>query len=76
MATIKAQNNQRNASNDGWDVIHHETEASIVLMADGTTSVETKISNLDSGVAAKLDSSSQSAIAGKIYAYKNIGGSL
>lgn len=36
MATIKAQNNRRNAANDGWDVIHHETEASIVLYGDGT----------------------------------------
>lgn len=44
MATIKTQNNRRNAANTGWDVIHHETEASIVLMADGSN-VESWISN-------------------------------
>jgi hypothetical protein len=36
MATIKTQNNRRNAANTGWDVIHQETSADIVLMDDGT----------------------------------------
>lgn len=36
MATIKTQNNRRNAANDGWDVIHQETSADIVRYSDGT----------------------------------------
>lgn len=36
MATIKTQNNRRNTANTGWDVIHQETSADIVLMDDGT----------------------------------------
>jgi hypothetical protein len=45
MATIKTQNNRRNAANDGWDVIHQETSADIVLMEDETT-VEENINSL------------------------------
>lgn len=36
MATIKTQNNRRNAANTGWDVIHQETSADIVLFSDGS----------------------------------------
>ncbi|UYO61792.1 hypothetical protein LNN31_13505 [Acetobacterium wieringae] len=36
MATIKTQNNRRNAANDGWDVIHQETSADLVLFSDGS----------------------------------------
>jgi hypothetical protein len=36
MATIKTQNNRRDAANTGWDVIHQETSADIVLYGDGT----------------------------------------
>lgn len=43
MATIKAQNNQRNAANTAWDVIHHETEASVVLMDDGATKLSDRL---------------------------------
>lgn len=50
MATIKTQNNRRNAANDGWDVIHQETEASIVLMAD-TTTVEDNVTALNTQAA-------------------------
>lgn len=43
MATIKTQNNRRNAANTGWDVIHQETSADIVLMDDGVTSLSSRL---------------------------------
>lgn len=43
MAIIKAQNNRRNAANTGWDVIHQETSADLVLMDDGATSLSSRL---------------------------------
>lgn len=40
MATKKVQKNRLNENNE-FDVIHYETEASVVLMADGTTAEDT-----------------------------------
>lgn len=49
MATIKTQNNRRNAANTGWDVIHQETSADIVLMTDAST-VEESMALIDDTV--------------------------
>ena len=48
MATLKRRLHRKNGSS--YDTLHLETEASLVLMDDGTTTLSSKISSMDSAI--------------------------
>ena len=50
MPVLKFRLNRKNSSGT-YDTIHYETSANIVIRADGSTTVETSLVNMDSHIA-------------------------
>lgn len=61
MAIYDIEMQKRNAANTAWDKLHPITKAANVFAADGVTTLEKHLEN-------------SAHVAGKIYAYKNLGG--
>ncbi len=65
MATLKQRLHKKNSAG-GYDTIHLETSADLVLMTDGTTKLSDKISTMDTTIAGKLASTGTAAKATKL----------
>ena len=87
MVDKNIQMTQRNATNDAWDNLNPKTKAANVFMADAASVEDIVTAHLADNVKhitaaertawnAKLDASNAASIAGKIYAYNNIGGAF
>lgn len=71
MATLKQRLHRKNSSGT-YDIVHLETSSDAVIMSDGSTTLTSKISTMDTNISGKLSTSGTAASATKLATARTI----